>query len=96
MRPIQLADIEMAARVLMRAVPTARHDLMQEIIKEATAADHFRQTHGMQHPCFGAGSLMSAAARHKAAPRPHALDRDALNAYAVAIALLADASHQTA
>lgn len=96
MRPVQLADIEMAARVLMCRAPDARAVAMQKMISQAVAAEQFRQTEGKPHPAWGTGTLMSSAAQRTTAPRPSALCADALHAYAIVIqALLAHATYQT-
>ncbi len=92
MRPVQLADVEMAARVLMRSAPNKRAALMLDLIREAEIADAHRQQFGTPHMQFGTGSLLSRAARCDAAPRPPAMNRQVLDAYrAVIDALL---SHQ--
>ena len=96
MRPLGLADVEMAARVLMRVAPAARQNLMQQMIRQAEVADQFRLDHGRPHALYGVGSLMACAARHPAAPRPDALGSDALHAYSVALrALICRATDQS-
>ena len=96
MRPIQLADIEMAARALLPVPPDARLGVMQDMIRRAEVADRFRASTKRPHPQFGTGTLMSSAMRWSRAPRPAALGPDALHAYSVALAALrANSSHQT-
>ncbi|EBA11360.1 DUF7742 family protein [Roseobacter sp. CCS2] len=96
MRPVQLADIEMTARVLMQVPVERRVRLMQTLIGETECAEAYRLLHGAPHPQFGVGSLLSRAVRMQAAPRPAALEFDALDAYcAVVNALLAHQTHQT-
>ena len=96
MRPVQLADIEIAARVLLQVAPEARLGVMQDMIQRAEAADRFRTATKRTHPQFGTGTLMSSAAHWQQAPRPAALGADALQAYSVVLAaLLANASHQS-
>lgn len=95
MRPVGLADVEMAARALLRVAPDARQGLMQRMIRQAEEADQFRLAHGRPHARFGAGSLLSCAARQQIAPRPGALGSEALQAYsAVLQALIAHATDQ--
>ncbi|PJI92143.1 hypothetical protein BC777_0987 [Yoonia maricola] len=96
MRPVQLADIEMAARVLMGVAPAARDAVMRDMIIQAQTADAYRRFHGKPHPRFGSGAVLSCAARQDPVPRPAALGLDALAAYAIVIqTLLADASYQS-
>jgi hypothetical protein len=80
MRPLHLADVEIAARVLALVDPDDRVRVMQNMITKAEMADAYRQLHGRPHPQFGTGTLMSSATRWAAAPRPAALDPDALHA----------------
>ncbi len=86
MRPVSLADIEVAASVLMALAPQDRAQRMVALIRRADAADLHRQQSRRPHPAFGTGTLMSAALAFDRAPRPASLSRDALGAYAVAIA----------
>ncbi len=96
MRPIQLADIEMAARALLPVAPDARLGVMQDMIRRAEVADRFRASTKRTHPQFGTGTLMSSAAHWQQAPRPAALGADALEAYFVVVAaLLANSSHES-
>lgn len=95
MRPVQLADLEMAARVLMCLPNAARVQAMQDMIGATEIADAHCCAQGTPHPQFGAGTLLSCAAHHAVAPRPAALGKDALHAYWVVLqALMAHPSHQ--
>ena len=97
MRSIQLADIETAARVLMQVAPEMRRVVMQDMIVRAQQADRYRIAKRRPHPRWGTGTLMSCALRQQMAPRPAALEADALHAYAVALdVLMAHTSHQSA
>lgn len=96
MRPVGLADIERAARVLMLVAPEARQAVMRQMIAQAEIADQFRTANGTPHALFGTGSLMSCAMRRQAAPRPAALGADPLQAYRVVLqVLLAGATDQS-
>jgi len=96
MRPVGLADVEMAARVLMRVAPRARQELMQQLIWQTEEADRFRLAQAAPHALYGVGSLMSCAARRQAAPRPDALGADALHAFSVVfLALISRATDQS-
>lgn len=95
MRPVGLADVEMAARALLRVAPDARQGLMWRMIRQAEEADQFRLSHGRPHAFFGAGSLLSCAARQQLAQRPAVLGSEALQAYSVVFrALIAHAADQ--
>ena len=91
MRPIHLADLEAAARALMCCPNAARTALARQLIARADAADIYRKRSRKPHPTFGTGTLMSAAAVLPQAPRPQALDSNALDALAKMIAALAAA-----
>lgn len=94
MRPVNLADVEVAASVLMAVAPEERATLMADLIRRADAADQYRQQSQHPHPAFGTGTLMAAAQAFDRAPRPSSLARDALRAYAVVIAaLIAHSTH---
>lgn len=90
MRPVQLADIETAARVLMLLAPDARPAAIQVMIAQTEVADQYRQANDRPHPRFGMGTLMSSAARWHAAPRPAALGADVLHAYCTVLNALRD------
>jgi len=96
MRPVQLADLEAATRVLMRVAPETRRTVMHDMIACAQKADRYRIITGRPHPRWGTGTLMSRALRQQMAPRPAALEPDTLHAYAVALgAVMAHTSHQS-
>lgn len=80
MRPLHLADVEIAARVLALVEPDDRAQVMRDMIAKADLADAYRQLYRRPHPQFGTGTLMSCATRWAAAPRPAALGPDALQA----------------
>lgn len=88
MRPVTLADIEVAARVLMAVTEQDRPKLMAELITRATVADRHRQQVRRPHPAFGTGTLMSAAQGFATAPRPLCLADDELCAYALVVGAL--------
>ncbi len=50
------------------------------MITKAEIADAYRQRMAARIRCFGTGTLMSSATRWAVAPRPAALDPDALHA----------------
>ncbi|PUB13120.1 DUF7742 family protein [Yoonia sediminilitoris] len=74
MRPVQFADIEIAARVLRRAPADRRASIIGQILQDADTADRYRKRLRRLHPQYGDGSLMSAALRHDKAPRPASCD----------------------
>lgn len=88
MRPVNLADIEVAARVLMALAPEERVGVMADLIRRADTAERYRKQSRRAHPAFGTGTLMSAAQVFDAAARPLSLGRDELRAYALVIAAL--------
>ena len=90
MRPVQLADIEVAARVLMPIDPPARFRVMTEIVDRAVAADRYRKTCGRAHPDFGCGTLMSAAERYEKIARPVSCGRDYLACVVIVASVLTD------
>lgn len=95
MRPVNLADIEVAARVLMAVEEDDRPKTMADIIARADVADRWRRKLHRPHPVYGTGTLMSAAQAYSKAPRPLCIARDELYAYAVVIeALVARRTHQ--
>ena len=96
MRPVQLADIEVASRVLLAVPAVDRAAVMSDILDRAALADTYRQNTGRPHPVYGVGSLMSAASAYTQVPRPGYLDQNALNALSLVIrGLLAEMPHQT-
>jgi hypothetical protein len=70
MRPVQLADLDLAARALLPVYRLQRVTLAQTICEEARIADKYRKHIGQPHPMFGTGTLMAAAARYEKCPRP--------------------------
>ncbi|MGJ8622175.1 MAG: DUF7742 family protein [Yoonia sp.] len=56
-----MADIEMAARVLIECAPSARAGMVKTLLSEAHIADEYRKRLRKPHPQFGTGTLMSAA-----------------------------------
>lgn len=90
MRPVHLADIDVAARVLLAHAPTARKDIMAELVAHADVADRYRKKFGRRHPAFGAGTIMSAAANFRQVPRPSQIDADVLDALGAVIKGLLD------
>lgn len=97
MRPVQLADIEMAARVLLAHDPGDRVGVMAGLLHKADTADHYRKRTKKQHPSFGCGTLMSAAAGYRQAGRPAQIGPETLSALRIVIeSLLADRNDQNA
>ncbi|MEM8537745.1 MAG: hypothetical protein AAGF56_07775 [Pseudomonadota bacterium] len=82
MRPVQLADIEIAMRALLAVAPDARPALANRLVGVAKAPHNNDAT-----------TLMSAAFRQPLAPRPAQLDRASLQALHDVIAAL---MHQSA
>ncbi len=74
MRPVTLADLEVAARALLALPQRARRAAARAMLAEAEAADRHRQATRSLHPAFGDGTLMSVAMRRPLAARPSALD----------------------
>jgi hypothetical protein len=72
MRPVQLADLDMAARVLVLVETGDRSRLAAEMCTKAHVADKYRKRIGRPHPEFGVGSLMAAAASYDKCSRPDA------------------------
>ena len=72
MRPIALADLEVAVRALLAVPETARTETATALLRAAEMADEYRAESGEVHPIFGNGTLMSAALHYKLAPRPAA------------------------
>ncbi|RBW44337.1 hypothetical protein DS901_07990 [Loktanella sp. D2R18] len=62
MRPVQLADLETAARVV--AASPARQAMIAKLCAQADQADAYRIAQGKPHPQFGNGTLMSAALKY--------------------------------
>uniref|UniRef100_UPI004038AAAC DUF7742 family protein n=1 Tax=Yoonia phaeophyticola TaxID=3137369 RepID=UPI004038AAAC len=81
-RAVQLADIEAAARALLVVPAHERAALATKICQRAQAADKYRRRLGRVHPDFGTGSILSAAARFRQAPRPDRICSDYLGCFA--------------
>ena len=88
MRPVQLADIEAAARALMCCTPAARSTLAAQLVAHADIAEKYRKRLRKPHLRFGTGTLMSAAAAHPQARRPAVFGADTLDAFAHVIKAL--------
>jgi hypothetical protein len=97
MRATQLADIEAAARVLMRCRPSLRSDMAAQLVAQAHIADKYRKRLHKPHPEFGTGTLMSAASGYPQSPRLAWVDDQVLDALgAIITALGARKQHQIA
>ena len=90
MRPVQLADLEIAARVVATLPVQARPALIKQLCDQADAADRVRNASGKPHPQFGNGTLMSAAFKHPMPARNALCDRDFLTSLAALCAYLVD------
>jgi hypothetical protein len=88
MRPVQLADLEIAARVL--AAMPARQSFIATLCKQADQADAYRKMHAKPHPKFGNGTLMSAAIKHGVPVARAPCNRDFLTSLAALCTYLAD------
>lgn len=80
MRPVQLADIEVAARVLCRVPSKERHAEAKAICQRAKVADKFRKRLGRPHPEFGTGTIMSAMHGYPKSARPDQMTSEYLDA----------------
>ncbi len=87
-RPVQLADLEVAVRVLLAAPETARRRMVVQLHQEASIAARHREATGKPHPLYGTGTLMSAAQKHKAVPRSAFCDADYLQCMAILTTIL--------
>ncbi|WP_333713711.1 DUF7742 family protein [Yoonia sp.] len=85
MRPVSLADLEVALRMLLAVPEEARRDAARRLVAAAQAGEGHRAATGLLHPEFGSGTLMSAALRHPLAPRPAAYDRSVLSVLSILI-----------
>ncbi|WP_394177235.1 hypothetical protein [Yoonia maritima] len=83
MRPVQLADLEVAVRVLLAVPVHARHQMVIQLYQEASIAEQYRKTTGKLHPLYGNGTLMSAAQKHAMMPRNAFCDPDYLRCMAI-------------
>ena len=81
MRPAHLADVEIAARVLLRHPPREHSRLIMQLLAEADAGEWHWHSNGIPHVDFGSGTLMSAANKHPLAPRPSQFDTAACEAF---------------
>ena len=95
MRPVQMADLDAAMRLLLK-VPSARRRLdMADLCARADIADRYRKRLRRLHPDFGDGTLMAAAMGQGLAPRPAAVTAEALSCLHIVLAVLQDkSSHQ--
>jgi hypothetical protein len=83
MRSIGLADIEVAARVLM-CVPSAQQaNVIRQLLSDAHVADKYRKRLRRMHPQFGTGSLMSAAQAHPCAKRFETIGDDEISVFQI-------------
>ena len=78
MQPVQLADIEMAARVLLALPEAARPTMAAVLCRQASLAGVHKAETGKVHSLYGNGTLMSAASRYAATGRPVFCTRDYL------------------
>ena len=90
MRPVHLADIEVAARVLLAYPPAEQAAITSELIATANVADCYRKRVRQPHLTFGTGTIMSAAAHFHQAARPRLIDDMTLDALGRVIKGLAD------
>ena len=83
MRPIQLADIEAAARALCAVAADERIALAKEIYARADIADRYRKRLRRPHPEYGTGTVMSASTRFQQVLRPDCMTPTYLDAIAI-------------
>lgn len=88
MLPVQLADLDVAARVLMALPASARRAFAARLCFMADIAAQFRRETLGLHPNFGNGTLMSAAHKCPVHPRPAFCNRDYLASIGVLVARL--------
>lgn len=88
MRPIALADLEVALRALLAAPPDARKLLARRLLADAETADQYRCDTGLLHPVLGSGTLMSAAMCHPLAQRPAEYDTSTLAVFLSLISVI--------
>lgn len=93
MRPVHLADIEAATRVLLAYAAAQRAGLIATLIARADTADRYRKHTGKMHAVFGSGTLSSAAASYRQVPRPREINANVLSSFAIVISGLAGISH---
>jgi len=95
MRPVQMADLEAALRLLLKTPPELRQSCMADLCARADIADRYRKRLRRLHPHYGDGSLMTAAMEQGIALRPTACDDQVLTCLQIAIAVLLDkTTHQ--
>jgi hypothetical protein len=95
-KPVQLADIEIAARVLLLLDPVRHETVMSEIIMRAHIGGRYCKKAGRPHPSFGVGTLMSASSSYSKAPRVSFLaDAELLAMASVIKGLLVNSRHQS-
>ncbi len=95
MRAVNLADLEIAARVLLNIPQQDRSACMAELLARADLADRHRKKLRRPHARFGTGTLMSAAQGYGMAARPMRVSHDELHAFATVITgLIARSDHQ--
>ncbi len=69
MRPVNIADLEAGAMVLLAVPAACRANLARSLCDIATEADQYRRTMQVPHPVLGTGTVMSAASLYKKALR---------------------------
>ena len=90
MRPVTLADLETAQRVVKMAPVAARAGVARQLLKQAEVADAHRLRTGDLHPDFGSGTLQSAAQGWPMAPRAAAFDQEALAVFMLLLSQIVD------
>jgi hypothetical protein len=90
MRPVQLGDLEIAARVVATRPARDRHRVIKQLCDQAQLADEYRKECGKAHPRYGNGTLMSAAFKYPVPPRNALCHRGFLISLAALCAYLAD------
>lgn len=68
MRAITHADLLACARMLWRAAPASRGEVLHTALERAHAADLYRKRTGRAHPFWGNGSLAGFFALHGQLP----------------------------
>ena len=76
MRPLLWSDLRALARALLMVPKGARAALCAQVLREADAADRYVQRMGRDHPTWGNGTLLAAAARLPMAAEPALSDPD--------------------
>lgn len=79
MRPVQLADIEVAANALKTLPANQRQYALRTLLHEARVADAYRKCLNKPHPEFGTGTLMSAVMKSGIPTRPDRSERGYLD-----------------